>query len=66
MYKSQDLNKFDMGKTAIPRWLGQSVSKTETLVGTPRVSLISIHQKLSEESTVVSRWEDRGQLRLSA
>lgn len=66
MYKSQDLSEFDMGQSAIAGWLGQSVSKTAALVGTPSMSLVSIHQRLSEEANeVVSQWEDRSQPRLT-
>ncbi|ROI37056.1 Protein phosphatase 1 regulatory subunit 12C [Anabarilius grahami] len=64
MGNRKDLSEFDKDQIVMARRLGQSISKTATLVGCSRSAVVRIYQKCSKEGTVVNRRQGHGRPRL--
>ncbi|ROL44478.1 hypothetical protein DPX16_20747 [Anabarilius grahami] len=64
MGKRKDLSEFDRGQIVMARRLGQSISKTEALVGCSWSAVVSIYQKWTKEGTVVNWRQGHGWPRL--
>ncbi|KAM4738727.1 uncharacterized protein FYW61_003426 isoform 1-T3 [Anableps anableps] len=64
MGKGKDLSDFEKGQIVMARRLGQSISKTASIVGCSRAAVVSTFQKWSREGKLVNQRLGHGRRRL--
>lgn len=64
MGKGKDLSDFEKGQIVMARRLGQSISKTASIVGCSRAAVVSTFQKWSKEGKLVNQRLGHGRRRL--